>query len=433
MAAEWPETSLGDLIEIDHGFAFQGEFFRDEPPGDILLTPGNFSIGGGFKAEKLKYYSGPVPEDFVLSEGDLLVTMTDLSKTTDTLGYPALVPRPEPGRRFLHNQRLGKVIIKPGAPLDKGFLYYLLCSREYRDEVAASATGTTVKHTSPSRIEQFRFARPLVEEQRAIANMLGTLDDKIELNRRMNETLEAIARALFKSWFVDFDPVRAKAEGRSPDLPKHFADLFPDSFQDPEVGVIPAGWRIESLGNVIELAYGRALKGTVRRCGRVPVYGSNGQVGWHDEKLVDGPGIIVGRKGNPGIVTWVPTDFFPIDTTFYVVPKGEYWSVYFLFHALRAQNLASLSADSAVPGLNRSLAYMSKQVMPNSALLEAFDRLIGPLYKRIHHNEEESDNLAALRDTLLPKLISGELRVKDADRFRRVGAGPATEYQVVRR
>src|SRR6266700_1804125 len=97
MAPEWPKVSLGDLIDIQHGFAFQGEFFREEPPGDVLLTPGNFAIGGGFKAEKLKYYRGPIPNEFVLQPDDLLVTMTDLSKAADTLGYPAVVPPAKAG------------------------------------------------------------------------------------------------------------------------------------------------------------------------------------------------------------------------------------------------------------------------------------------------------------------------------------------------
>lgn len=197
IAGEWRRVSLGDLIEVKHGFAFQGEFFREEPPGDILLTPGNFAIGGGFKGDKLKYYIGPVPAEFVLAENDLLVTMTDPSKSTDTLGYPALVPSSNLEDRFLHNQRLGKVLVKHKAPVEKRFLYYVLCSREYRDEVIASATGTTVKHTSPSRIHAFQFDLPLLPEQRAIAHILGTLDDKVELNRRMNATLEAMARALF--------------------------------------------------------------------------------------------------------------------------------------------------------------------------------------------------------------------------------------------
>ena len=167
-----------------------------------------------------------------------------------------------------------------------------------------------------------------------------------------------------------------------------------------------------NLGDLVELAYGKALREEDRRPGNVPVYGSNGQVGWHDEKLVDGPGIVVGRKGNPGFVTWAPMDFFPIDTTFYVVPKGECRSLYFLFHALHGQNLPSLSADSAVPGLNRNLACMNKQIVPPPALLEAFDIVVGPLFDRGQANNVESRNLAAIRDTLLPKLLSGEVRYK---------------------
>src|SRR6266436_5916155 len=103
--AGWTPSRLGDLIDIKHGYAFEGEHFRDEPAGDVLLTPGNFAIGGGFKNDKLKYYVGPVPAEFILNGGDLLVTMTDLSKAADTLGYPLLVPAAS-GRRFLHNQRL---------------------------------------------------------------------------------------------------------------------------------------------------------------------------------------------------------------------------------------------------------------------------------------------------------------------------------------
>jgi type I restriction enzyme S subunit len=270
---------------------------------------------------------------------------------------------------------------------------------------------------SKSRFSDIEVDIPPIEEQRAIAHILGTLDDKIELNRRMNETLEAIARAIFKLWFVDFDPVRIKVEGRDPGLPKHIDKLFPHRFQDSELGKIPAGWKVDTLGNLLELAYGKALKEKDRQPGNVPVFGSNGQVGWHDQKLVDGPGIIVGRKGNPGVVTWAPTDFFAIDTAFYVVPRGECKSLYFLFYALGTHDLASLGADSAVPGLNRNLAYMSKQVVPPPAVLETFDRQAGPLFRRIYHNVEESLTIAALRDKLLPKLISGQLRIPDAGRI----------------
>jgi len=320
MAREWQNCLLADLVDIKHGFAFHGAFIHDEPSGDILLTPGNFAIGGGFKGDKFKYYFGEVPDEYVLREGDLLVTMTDLSKQSDTLGFPAFVPARKDDRHYLHNQRLGKVVIKEPEKIDLKYLHYLLCSSGYRHEILASATGTTVKHTSPDRIKRFQFVCPSLSEQRAIAHILGTLDDKIELNRRMNETLEAMDRALFKSWFMDFDPVRANAEGRPTGLPKHIADLFPDSFEDSELGEIPKGWEVKKLGDLLELAYGKALKAEDRQEGTVPVYGSNGQVGLHDERLVAGPGIIVGRKGNPGIVTWTPTDFFAIDTTFSIDP-----------------------------------------------------------------------------------------------------------------
>ena len=297
---------------------------------------------------------------------------------------------------------------------------------------------------------------PTLPEQRAIAHILGTLDDKIELNRRMNETLEAMARAFFKSWFVDFDPVRAKAalkqhatnhsppphqptpDGASSATPLQggsdwaverarayldqmdpkIADLFPDSLVDSELGKIPEGWDVMILGDLLELTYGKALKSDNReQYGDIPVYGSNGQVGWHNMNLVRGPGIIVGRKGNPGTVTWAHSNFFPIDTTFYVVPRNDKDILYFLYFALKSQNLSSLAADSAVPGLNRNLAYMNRQVTPAGHLIESFNNFVFPIFSRSHDLEAESCTLTSLRDTLLPKLISGELRVKEAEIF----------------
>ena len=142
MASEWCEVKLGELIDIEHGCAFKGEFIHDEPNGDVLLTPGNFSLGGGFKGDKFKYYRGPVSQEYVLRERDLLVTMTDLSKQSDTLGYPAIVPACPDGRRYLHNQRLGKISLKDPAKTYARYVYYVMCSAEYRHEVLASATGT---------------------------------------------------------------------------------------------------------------------------------------------------------------------------------------------------------------------------------------------------------------------------------------------------
>ena len=207
---------------------------------------------------------------------------------------------------------------------------------------------------------------------------------------------------------MDFGPTRAKMEGQEPYLPPDLWDMFPDELVDSELGEIPEGWEVEPLGEIIELAYGKALKAGDRKGGTVPVYGSNGQVGWHDVKLVSGPGIIVGRRGNPGTVTWSHEDFFPIDTAFYVVPASPdpalHFLHYFLHYALIDQDLPSMAADSAVPGLNRNLAYMNDQLVPKRSLMEIYDSYVEELFIRMHLLEKESHDLTLLRDTLIGRI-----------------------------
>ncbi|MEK7476067.1 MAG: restriction endonuclease subunit S [Candidatus Coatesbacteria bacterium] len=324
-------------------------------------------------------------------------------------------------RPMAFNQDVKAVCPKPDLRSD--FLPYVLLGNKDRLLGLVDSAGHGTGRLNTDELKSLSVLLPPEPEQRAIAHVLGALDDKIELNRRMNETLESMARALFKSWFVDFDPVRAKSEGRDPCLPTEIVDLFPGAFEDSELGLIPAGWEVKELGEVFELAYGRALKAGDRREGNVPVYGSNGQIGWHNQRLASGPGIVVGRKGNPGTVTWAPKDFFAIDTAFFVVPSGICSSMQFLFHALEILDLASLGADSAVSGLNRKLAYMSKQVVPPPPILEEFDKYATGISERVDRGDSGRRTLAALRDALLPRLLSGEIRVDgpvsiDPHRFR---------------
>ena len=209
--------------------------------------------------------------------------------------------------------------------------------------------------------------------------------------------------------------MRAKIDGRwrrgesLPGLPAERYDLFPDRLVDSELGEVPEGWEVKELGELVELAYGKALRADNRKGGSVPVYGSNGQVGWHDKKLVAGPGIVVGRKGNPGVVTWAHSDFYPIDTAFYVVPAYEGMSLYFLLFVLTNQDLPSISADSAVPGLNRNLAYMNTLLVPDKRIMGAFNSYAEEIFTRRYNLEEQSRTLADQRDALLPGLVSGEV------------------------
>ena len=433
MVSKWVECLLGDLIDVKHGFAFQGEFIHDEPRSDVLLTPVNFAIGGGFKGDKFKYYDGPVPDDFVLAEGDLLVTMTDLSKQSDTLGFPAFVPSRSDGRRYLHNQRVGKVLVKDKRAIDTKYLHYLLCSASYRHEVLASATGTTVKHTSPERIQRFRFLRPPLLEQRAIAHILGTLDDKIELNYRMSETLEAMARALFKSWFVDFDPVRAKMEGRDPGLPKPLADLFPARLVDSELGEIPEGWEVGTLGDVAEHTRRGiqpnkigldtpyiALEHMPKRCIALSDWGTAD--GLESNKFEFRQGEILFGKLRPYFhkVGVAPIDGVCSTDIVVVGPRGSQWFGFALGHASSIEfveytNAASTGTKMPRTSWNDMARY--ELVLPLEPVAAAFTGLVQPSVDRIIAGIRESRTLSALRDALLPKLISGELRVKDAEKL----------------
>ena len=313
------------------------------------------------------------------------------------------------------------------------FLYWFLVQAPVVERLHTIAEHSVTAYPSirPADIARLELRLPPLAEQRTIAHILGTLDAKIEVNRRMNATLDDIARALFTSWFVHFDPVRAKAaltQRASPGggawpvarararayldrLEPALAAVFPDSFVDSELGPIPAGWTVKPLAALIELRYGQALKAANRRAGPVPVYGSNGRVGWHDEPLIAGPSIIVGRKGTPGTVTWAASACFPIDTTFYAVPKDPSHSLPFLFYALQGQGLPAVAADSAVPGLNRHLASLNLQVTPPAPVVAHFVDQVESFFARWHSLEEESRTLTALRDTLLPKLLSGQIRV----------------------
>jgi type I restriction enzyme, S subunit len=289
---------------------------------------------------------------------------------------------------------------------DPKFINYLLKTldfRAYSDKAAVPGVNRNHLHEAKVRI-------PPLPIQHAIAHILGSLDDKIELNRRMNETLEAMARALFKDWFVEFGPVRAKMEGRQPPgLSAEIAALFPDALDAEDK---PVGWEIKRVDDVLELVYGKALRAVNRVPGEIPVYGSGGIIEYHNEFLVNGPSIIVGRKGTVGSLYWEDRPFFPIDTVFYVKPKTP---LTFCFYLLQSLGLEGMNTDAAVPGLNRSNVYRLSVTCASDDILLNFDNIIQPLRKQIFFNARESRTLAALRDLLLPKLLSGELRVRVAE------------------
>ena len=435
MSSNWGECSLGDLIEIKHGYAFPGEHISKTENKCVLVTPGNFEIGGGYKEGNAKYFHGEYPQEYVFTSGDLVVTMTDLSKTADTLGYSAKIPR-EKGKTYLHNQRVGKVSSKsPEAELD--YLYWVMRHKDYRSWVVNTATGSTVKHTSPSRILEYSFLLPPVGEQKAIAYILGTLDDKIELNRQTNETLEAMAKALFKSWFVDFDPVRAKAEGRPTGLPAEISDLFPDSFEDSELGEIPKGWETGRLEEILEIDPPRQLRrGSISpylEMKGVPTSGHSavdviGREFSSGSKFRNGDTLLARitpclENGKTALVDFLKDGETGWGSTELIVMCGRREEInpfaYYLarsevFRNNAIQNMVGSSGRQRVP--SDAVSGFTLPLPPEEILVK-FGLLATDLMRRISSNADQSAILSKIRDALLPKLISGEIRIPDAEKL----------------
>lgn len=436
MSENWRSCVLGDLVKIKHGFAFPGSGIVSEKTEDLLLTPGNFEIGGGFKSGKNKYFNGEVDPKYILPAGEVIVTMTDLSKQSDTLGYSAKVPSTS-NFRCLHNQRIGRVV-----PVDNSFcldfVYWLMRSRDYRHWVVSRASGSTVKHTSPSRIEDFEFSLPPLYSQKAIAHILGTLDDKIELNRKINETLEGIAKALFKSWFLDFDPARAKAEGRSTGLPDQISELFPDSFEESELGEIPKGWSVGEIGDFLDLERDSV---TPSDSGEemfdyysIPAYDEGltpsreaGQSIKSNKYLVT-DGVFMISKLNPRFPRiWVPSKHTTrrriCSTEFLVCRPKVKIDTPFVLHVTKSRPVVQQMSDLASGTSNshqrvRPADFVGLPfVKPSAALVKLFSEMVGPMIEKHLLTRDENQALSKTRDTLLPRLISGELRVPDAEKM----------------
>ena len=337
--------------------------------------------------------------------GDLVFTQRG------TLGQVSIVP-PGHYETYVVSQSQMKITVDP-SKADVSFLYYLFRTPEQLQYIFNSAIQTGVPHTNLGILKATPIDLPPLSVQQSIAAVVGGLDDRIALLRETNATLEAIAQALFKSWFVDFDPVRAKQQGLAPaGMDEATAALFPDSFEESALGMVPRAWGAGKVEDLLALAYGKALKATDRVAGDVPVYGSGGITGFHNCALIDSPTVVVGRKGTVGSLYWEDRPCFPIDTVFYVRSNAP---LTFCFYQLRLLGLEGMNTDGAVPGLNRNNVYRLAVVIPPSPMLAAFDEFAASLRSKIFANEMQAQSLATLRDTLLPRLISGQLRLPDAE------------------
>ncbi len=420
MSVDWSAMFLGDFVELKRGYDLPK---RVRVEGSVPII----SSGGKTGSHSLAKVKGPgVVTGRYGTIGEVYYIEEDFWPLNTTLYV----------NDFKGNDSL--------------FVYYFLKTiryADYSDKAAVPGVNRNHLHTAEIRV-------PVrVEEQRLLALHLRTLDQKIAINTKINQTLEQIVQAIFKSWFVDFEPVKAKIavseaggtkeqaeltamsaiSGLPMDAsasseteeqnnlgklrnkqPEAFAELaqtaalFPSAMQDSELGEIPEEWEPQRLDSIIELAYGKALTKAKRIAGRYPVYGSGGITGSHNKALVKGPGIIVGRKGTVGSLYWEHQDFFPIDTTFYVILKADAQLI-FIYSLLKTLGLTDMNTDAAVPGLNRNNVYRLMVPKFPAKLVQKFSKLSDKFFEYIHVKENENKNFKSIRDTLLPKLLSGEI------------------------
>jgi len=286
---------------------------------------------------------------------------------------------------------------------DYNFIDFSLRSQRWKGFVKSVKGGSAQGGANANNFAEYPISLPPLPEQKAIAEMLSSFDEKIELLREQNKTLETLAQTIFKEWFVHFN--------------------FPDPHGKPyrnnggamvesELGLIPQGWRVGCIGDVLALMYGKTLKTEDRTGNGFPVYGSNGIVGFHKDYLVEGAGIIVGRKGSMGTVIWSFNSFYPIDTAFYVVDKHGLDVLFFHYFLLKRFDFERIGSDSAVPGLNREAAYSIEIVIPEVAVIKKFNTFCDSIFNKRENNTQQIQTLSKTRDALLPKLMSGQVRIE---------------------
>ena len=446
--SNWNEVYLGDIVEITHGWAFKSKFFSEDLSGKpIIVNIGNFQYTGGFRFESttIKEYRDAYPEEYDLSPGDILLVMTCQTPGGEILGIPARIP--DDGRTYLHNQRLGKVVIKDESVVDRDFIYWLFLWSELNQELCSTATGTKILHTAPTRIEAFQFRLPPIEEQRAIASILGALDDKIELNRRTNATLESLARAIFKSWFVDFDPVKINA-GQMPassaistahDL--NVLDLFPATFQDSELGPIPEGWSVERFADHISVTRGLSYKGVGLADAGVPMHNLNSiyegggykhkgikyYTGEYRDRHVVVPGDLIATNTEQGFehrligcAALVPKRYGETGIYSHHIYRVRMedetaLSPHYMLQLINSSRwhswIAGFSNGTTINMLPTDALEMPLLVVPPAGLVQHFTQLASTIADEIEDSILEGESLAVTRDALLPRLLSGELPV----------------------
>lgn len=424
MTHEWQTRRLGELARLRKGVSYKGAFLDE--PGPRLLGLGVVVPGGGLRLDAARTYAGPHKAWQRLEPGEMFIALTDLTQDGRVLGSPARLSSSAEGE-FLVSHHVARVELTRPDLLDTRFLYYLLQSTGARNYMRGVAIGTTVRAVSVQDAEAFAAAIPTLKEQRAIAARLGALDDKIDVNRRVADSLERIARALFKSWFADFDPVRGTST-----VPDDIRRLFPDKLVDSPLGPAPEGWVVGKVSDLASTQYGYTASATQEKVGphllRVKDINKKSWIDWSTvpycevdpaaatKYSLQRGDVVVARMADPGKAAIVDEDVEAVFASYLVrlgtpSPEHSLYLFYLLTSQLYAEYVSGAVQGSVQKSMNAKVIAAAPCVLPPGPLLNAFASVVGPIRRLLASLVVECTTLVELRDSLLPKLISGEVRL----------------------
>ena len=425
--SHWSTVALGEVVELT-----LSSVDKKSKPSEHPVQLCNYTdvYKNDFILADMDFMSATATDREIgrcsLVAGDVIITKD--SEAHDDIGVPSLVRENIPN--LLCGYHLAILRAKP--EIDGTYLFYALKTQEIQQQFHAYANGVTRFALRKADIGLVELPFPPLEEQRTIAHVLGALDDKIELNRRMSETLEETVRALFKSWFVDFDPVRAKLEGQDTGLPWHLADLFPDRLVDSEMGEIPEGWSVGLLGDIAVSQRRRidpamvdsdtpyiGLKHMPRRSVALMDWEEAGSVS--STKSAFEVGDILFGKLRPYFhkVGIAPVDGLCSTDIVVLTAQVPKWFSFVLACVSSAEFVAYTSQTSTgtkMPRTSWQTMSIYELCRPTDVAVQEFHHAVSPMLGQIIENVHESRALAAFRDTLLTKLISGKIRVQDPTR-----------------
>jgi len=353
------------------------------------------------KLSKIDFSSAPSRARRVVRNNDILI-----STVRPNLEHYAFLKNVE--KKTIASTGFAVITAKD---IEPRFLYYVLSSPRYTEYFSTIAAGHTSAYPAmnPDVIEQVEIPFPPLEEQKRIAHILGTLDDKIELNQRMNETLEAMARALFKAWFVDFEPVKAKMNGEPYPLPDEIMHLFPDELVDKEMGLIPKGWEVLQLSELSDVTSGSRpdirssdfIKGKFE----IPLYGGAGIMSYTDRPNVTKTVILTGRVGTLNQKFLINEKIWASDNTLLIFPKEKSF-LHFLYYSLCNINLNIFNRGSTQPLLTQSDLNKLTILVPSVNIIFRFESIICANQKKVHSNNKQNKSLNLLKEFQLSLLIS---------------------------